>query len=315
MEETSVSEGHSPEPYARQDNPYFEIITLGHFVEGQISVKQNPPDKYSKEQDEAIERVWDETNAARLEKNLKELRETPQLKFKSASIEDEVLQLEVTDGTYKDHAAVQNEDFRELFPDFDPKIIGTNIVVRTSDNRLMIVQRGLDSATKPGAMSVVGGQWDITKDCDEKGVWDPFKTITRELEEETGIKRDEIDNLAVTGIIHNKTANNPSLIFYADSILSSEEIKQRVGDGEVTVKFIDDEKKKIESAILWWASSPSPSGSSALSIYGREKFGQEWLDWINRRINRRYSKIYSILSPEQLTSIDNKAARALSRKD
>lgn len=297
----------------KTENPYFDILASGSFGEGQIKIIQNPQEQYPQEIAEAIEAVWELRNKARLEKGQKPMTATPQLKLKAVATNDGNLVMELTEGTYKDHIARQDKVFRERFKDFDPKIIGTNIVVRTADNRLMIVQRGLDAATKPGAMSVVGGQWDILKDCHEDGTWDPFKTITRELEEEAGIKREEIDKLQATGIIYNKAASNPSMIFYADTTLKEDQIRERVGDGEVLVKFIPDDEKEIEHSILWWASSPSPSGASALALYGKEKFGQEWFSRINQRIQERHERFYSNLAPDQLKQIDLKAARRLSK--
>lgn len=296
----------------KESNPYFDILASGSFGEGQIKITQNPQEQYPKDLQEAIEHVWGARNKKRLEVGQKPLEATPQLKLKSVITSDGNMLIELTEGTYKDHIARQDKGFREQFKDFDPKIIGTNIVVRTVDGQLMIVQRGLSSATKPGAMSVVGGQWNIIKDCDANGTWDPFKTITRELEEEAGVRRDEIDKLRATGIIYNKAANNPSMTFYADSSLTADQIKERIGDGEVLVKFIPDDEKEVEHSILWWTSSPSPSGASALALYGREKFGQEWFDKVSNRIIERSQRFYSKLTPAQLEQIDRKAARRLS---
>lgn len=295
------------------NNPYFDILASGRFGVGQINVTQNLQEEYPQELKEAIEAVWSSRNQARAQAGHPLLEATPQLKLKSVATEDGNLVIELSEGTYKDHIAWQDKAFKEKFKDFDPKIIGTNIVVKTADDQLMIVQRGLGAATKPGAMSVVGGQWDITKDCDEKGSWDPFRTITRELEEETGIKRDEIDNLTATGIIYNKAANNPSMIFCAESSLNADQIRERIGDGEVLVKFIPDEEKDVEHSILWWTSSPSPSGASALALYGRDKFGEEWFDKVNQRINYRHARLYSNLTSDQLKQVDSKAARRLSK--
>lgn len=302
------------ETEGRRENPYFDIPILGKFGKGKILVKQSPQEQYSEGQEAAIEKVWQARNEARLAAGQKPL-ESASLNLKRAIVENDRLVIEVAEGTYKDHIAIQDRDFRNAFPDFDPRTIGTNIVVRTNDSKLMIIQRSMDSATKPGALSVVGGQGDIGKDCDEDGIWDPFKTIARELEEEAGIKKDEVNNLVAAGIIYNKTIRNPSIIFYADSSLSSDQIRQRVGDGEVWVKFIAGDQADLEHSILWWTSSPSPSGSAALAIYGKDKFGIGWLNKINNRIEERNVRLYSKLFPDQLKSIDQKAFRMLSRKD
>lgn len=239
----------------------------------------------------------------------------PQLTFKSVSVEKGILTMRVSPSNYKDHIAMQEKEARNRFPEFASETIGTNILIRTADEKLMIVQRGLDVATKPGAMSIIGGQPHLDVDLDEHGNWAPFKTAVRELGEEGAIHKGEFGPVVMSGIIYNKAAHNPSVIFYAETTLSADEIRTRreQTDEEVAARFIPDDKREIEKAILYWASSPSPSGASALALYGKEKFGEEWFDQINGRIKYRDQKFYSKLSPDQLKSIDEKAARRLTQ--
>jgi 8-oxo-dGTP pyrophosphatase MutT (NUDIX family) len=313
MPEQSLGQ-HSIEKPLQLDNSFFRIIALGSFNHDNYQVRQNEQRTYSSNIQNDIRIVWQKVNKERGGNDMKVLTNDPQLGLASIRVEDGTIIFDTALSSYKDQIAWQDKEFRQKYPDFNPNILGTNILIGTSDNKLMIVQRSFESATEPGTMSIAGGQPDINNDCDENGIWDPFKTVTRELEEETGVKKDELKEVEMKSVVFNKVANNPTVLFFAVTDLSSDEIKQRTTDREVNVRFINDEQQKIEHTILWWSSSKSPSGSSALSIYGSGKFGLDWLEKINNRLIRRDQRFYSKLSPSQLRSIVEKASGNLSKK-
>ena len=292
-------------------NPYFDILASGKFGEGDISARLSLNTTKPKELIEETESIWEETNSKRVSEGKTPLKAEPQLSLKGVNVVDGKLNIELASSSYKDHIAMQNKDLRARYAEYAPRVLGTNVLVKTADGQLIVAQRGLDAATKPGALSVPGGQPNFSTDLRGEDNWDPFATVKRELTEEAGIETNELTDIKASGIIYNKAANNPSMIFFAETNLSADQIRSRATDREINIKFIPDTKEDIEHAILWWAFSPSKSGASALALYGREKFGEEWFRWINERLEKREEK-YKTLDSEQLAKLNKRASERIS---
>lgn len=298
-----------------EKNPYFEVMAYGQFNPDQVKVENGNAPIISEALQELIDKDWNARNAKR--QQLKQLVLESESKFifcESPHIEDGKLKLAVALSDFKNFLATRSDQIRRKFPELVADIIGTNIILKTSDNKILVVQRSLEAATKPGALSVVGGYADPETDVDSQGIWAPFKTVTRELQEETGVSAGEVSNMAILGIIDNLASNNPSVIFLAETKLSSSDVKKRKGE-EVIVKFIADDQKEIEKAIFWWAFSPSPTGSAALALLGRQEFGEQWFNFVNQRIVQRHQRLYSKLSAEGGKKLESRSANRLSRMD
>ena len=295
------------------ENPYFEIMVSGRFSQDQVKVRMDSHVDLPKELSEKIEDDWTKRNVTRIAKGQKPMDSDPKYIFtKKPEAEGKTLMLEVSQSGFKEFMATRDVEIRKQFPQHVADIIGTNVLIKTSDNKLMIVQRGLDAATKPGAMSVIGGYADPGIDSGEDGTWSPFKTVSRELKEEAAVDNDEINNLSISGVVYNKNANNPSVVFTAETKLTSDEIRKRKGE-EVIVKFIEDDQKEIEKAVLWWAFSPSPTGAATLALYGRDKFGDEWFSYVNQRITQRHKRLYQHLNQDQEKQLEKRSANRLSK--
>jgi len=102
------------------------------------------------------------------------------------------------------------------------------------------------------------------------------------------------------------------MIFFAETALTAAEIEKRTTDKEINVKILPDTKEDLEHAILWWAFSPSPSGASALALYGKQKYGDEWFNWINERLTRR-DIVYTSMDEQQLAKLNKRAADRLTK--
>lgn len=305
-------------------NPYFEVLASGRFLPENVKIAIEPyptlPDELQKEVDDE----WDRRNQEQVAKGGRVFRDNPQFVLqKNPIIQDESLDMKLYLSSFKGFIASQKKEIGEKMPAASGSI-GTNVLLETQDGKLMVIQRDIHAATKPGAMSVIGGYADFDSDLQGNGErWDPFETIKRELNEEAGVHAGELLDLVSLGVIQNKTVNNPTFVFYGKAALTSEEIKEKNilrglnPDEDIQLRFIPNSQKEIERMILWWAFSPSPSGAGTLALYGKEKFGDEWFENIQNRLTYRENRLYGELKelPEdRVKRFENRATKRLLRQ-
>lgn len=303
-------------------NPFFDVYVSGSFSPENVEIEQGDV-PFTGDEKGIVDTEWDKINTQRVSEGKNPYRDEPQIAMATQPmVEDNKLKLKVYPSSFKYSVVIKNPEIASQLPDFKGNM-GTNIVVRTEDGKLMVIQRDPDALIKPGAMSVPGGFPDTDKDLDD-GIWNPFLTIERETREETGIEKEELGGLTVSGVVINKQSAGPGIMFYGSTRLTSEEIKVRNGlsedekkEEDIKIRFIDDDKTEIERAILWWAFSPSPSGASALALYGKNKFGDEWFDHLQKRLSYRNDRLYSKLTDlpaDQLKRFEGKPVERLLRK-
>lgn len=287
--------------YAYPQNPFFETLAVGSFSPAQVVVETQLPTSKPTPFKEAILEHW-----GRKDNNPRGLRRTLTLQTQPI-IKNNQLHLATAESTFLEFDATRDPEVRKSYSDsvhtVDP--LGTSVLLITEDEKLLLVQRPHNAATKPDAMSVISGYPEVAgdptrigkiPDADESGNWNPFQTIIRELAEETGIYKSELssNDFVLTGIIFNKSSNQPVVTFAAKTFLTAEHIKERelVGktDGEVRVRFIPNTYTAIEDMLLTFAASSSPSGIASLLFYGRQQFGDEWYKKINSRLTEEHQK-------------------------
>jgi|SRR3989344_5460373 len=119
--------------------------------------------------------------------------------------------------------------------------LGASSVLITADNKLVIAQKVQGDAA--GSIDAIGGYVDPRKDTDPKtGEIDLFNTATREVLEETGMKSGEISDIQCLGLSYEYAGLCHFIAsFVLKTQLSSEEIKRRVGDKEITVMIVNPE--------------------------------------------------------------------------
>ena len=171
-------------------NPYFEVLTSGNFSSEKVSVAVEPYPKLSDELQKEVDDEWEKRNKEQVGERRKPFRDDPQfILHEKPNIQAGALDMSLYIGGFKLFIAAQNKEIADKLP-IKPGSLGTNIVLETADNHLMIIQRDINAPTKPGAMSVAGGYADFDKDLEENGErWNPFKTVKRELKEEAGWKK------------------------------------------------------------------------------------------------------------------------------
>tara|TARA_Y100000310_G_scaffold207383_1_gene207881 strand:- start:2554 stop:3342 length:789 start_codon:yes stop_codon:yes gene_type:complete len=152
-----------------------------------------------------------------------------------------------------------------------PSGMGINAVVVSSDKKIAMVNR-FPHLDHPERISVApGGVY--------KGL-PPFQGIREELQEELGIKKDELKKNVLIGISNRLSSRvNHELSFLMETFLSSVEMKERAkkakeSDGELF--FLNKEEKELHDYLRENYEMLIPTGFSALVMAGRHWWSSQW---------------------------------------
>ncbi len=114
-----------------------------------------------------------------------------------------------------------------------PNVLVTSTVLITSDNKMMVQERGA-SAHQSGNIDALGGHIDPKSDV-YNGRVDVFFSARRELMEETGLNPDEITSIQGLGLIYNfSDTSHYAMPFVARTPLKAQQVLSRIRDNEET---------------------------------------------------------------------------------
>jgi 8-oxo-dGTP pyrophosphatase MutT (NUDIX family) len=204
----------------------------------------------------------------------------------SPEVVKDVLFLPVTTSTFMVFDATRETETRIQFASLLADPIGTSVVVATGDNQLLLGQRPPNAPKRANQLCVISGYPEVEvdtirhklPDVDTQGNFDPFRTVARELTEETGLPQDNLHDLRLTSVIVNNATDQPILTFAAGTHLTSSEILQHTGDGELYVRFIPDTESAVEETAQHFTETQAPTGIATVLYYGRNRFGSRWFE-------------------------------------
>lgn len=221
-----------------------------------------------------------------------------------------------------------------------------SIVLITKDNRLILQHRSARNkmyANVPGAS--VGGYLTGQFDPGRKGIFIPIDTefvkndAAREANEELGLDREDFATLNIAGITHGKVQMHDEFVLFAQSGLTSEEMKEKalkasrnakLSEEEFDEKFVDIESSPdtISTLITQVKCPIPPTHIAAFFATGYhmmiEKFGaqkaQEWKRKLQENMIKNYKEIdrmvedYYLQNPDMLTYIPERHKNSILRK-
>ncbi len=149
--------------------------------------------------------------------------------------------------------------------------LGISAVVRTGDDKIVLMKRSAQVGEYPGKLDVFGGHVEPGKHM-VNGVPDPCAGIREELREELNLSAEEIPDLRIIGMIRNAETSKPELVFLAKSFLSLDDIrekaKQATDAGEYdSLVSVSDRRDSLEKYLDENAGRFSPSGLGSLWVY------------------------------------------------
>jgi len=281
------------------DNPFFEIPVRGRYTRGQVNVIyggeeiQRPPEVIKQ-----IDREWEKQLAAG-----KKLSNNELLILLDRKVQDGRLTLKLGNGYYKDY--VGTYDLRMTHPEWAPQLLTTATCLETADGFLVLNERK-EVFKYPGWVGSFGGVADKS-DVNEEGNIDPFKTAIRETSEEAGIPEEDLTEIVCMGVMRDPKTNIEVVLFRSKTNLTKEEIEQGQNtdkqEGSNIYLPIEEEKMKLKA--LDFAKTTVTDALAVVALVGEEKFGDEWLDHLIKRLKRR-GDVYASLSEEQRKEIESR---------
>jgi hypothetical protein len=179
--------------------------------------------------------------------------------------------------TYKDYLGsnVHHTEWAERHgPDVLANPVGTSVALRSSDGVLVFGMRSARVALYPRHAHPFGGTMEVPE---PGGQVDLIAEMERELAEEAGIERGELDDLRVIALAEDCTLRQPELIYAAHARLSAAAINARLDPEEHTACWmVRDEQQEIDG-VLGGAIPLSPVLRATLLAWGAKRFGQDWL--------------------------------------
>ena len=145
--------------------------------------------------------------------------------------------------TYDDFFVSKKNEFHARFPnEVTSNVLSAGCIIITSDNYLVLGTRSNHLALEPGKITVVSGMAD-SRDIIQNKQIDVFGCIRREIQEETGIKEDELQCLSCIGLVDNFKHRNLYVPFFGRVSVPFSQILERRNDGEI-LEFVKIENSK-----------------------------------------------------------------------
>lgn len=265
-----------------QERPEIEhkakVLICGYFKPEEIDVFQAPSTFQTNAQTEAnIEREWGPKLA-------KGWFAGPLSRLESYTLTpDGKLQIGVSNTTFDKYVGTRDlQTVRTHGIEFTANPIGVSAALVTVDGKLIIGHKVQGDAA--GSIDAVGGYVHPQKDINpETGKLDLVLATKREIEEETGVKGDEITGIGCLGIAQEYAGLfHPVIPFTVSTSLRAEDIVKRTNDGEVRVMVIDPFKipnspnEDLISAMKIRYPQVEPDGQITLALASKYLKGVEY---------------------------------------
>ncbi|HEY8478069.1 MAG TPA: NUDIX hydrolase [Chloroflexota bacterium] len=116
---------------------------------------------------------------------------------------------------------------RESLVDVAADPLGVSAVVTTSDGKLLLGVRSHRVAEYRGWIDLVGGNVDPAAHLVD-GVPDPVRAVLQEVQEELGVRAEDVERVVCLGLARNTRTGKPELIF-ATALAASSELFLQTG--------------------------------------------------------------------------------------
>jgi hypothetical protein len=195
-------------------------------------------------------------------------------RLEAHEVDEHGLHLRLSRTTYKDYLGtnVRHPDWSE--PQLLANPVGTSVALLSGDGILVFGMRGDSVALYPRHAHPFGG----TMEVPEPGsTVDLIAEMAREIEEEIGINRHELDDLRAIALTEDRILRQPELVYAARTSLACANIMVRLDLHEHTACWtVPDDASAIE-AVLCGPMPVSPVLRATLLAWGAERFGVTWL--------------------------------------
>ena len=260
---------------------FFNIITEGRFTPDQIRVVLTEPGASmarSKASEKFIETEWQRLITTGVKPWPNDTAPS-RYRFVEARIrkehEDEYLEVTLDPGvSYRDAIGSRPAGFKKFGPEYMPNPVGVTTVIRAKNKKgedmLLVTLRSVKNDFKGGGYHVsTGGIMEIKKDAS------PADTAVREITEEVGLKKEELNSLVCCGVVENKlVSSSVEIVFDATTNITVEEIMSRVHDDENELLFIPATPEKMREWLVVPTHANMGITNAAVLMVGRDMVAQ-----------------------------------------
>ncbi len=295
--------------------PFFEIPVSGHFSREEVEITDSKLDfEFDNKFQKRINEIW-QKKKKQIEEKGGHLEDRPKLVVLDNSIKSGKLCLTLGHSSYKDYVGSTDPKLRYLIgAERLPKFLGAAALLETSDNFLVLNERSQSVFQYNGWLSVFAGSTEL-EDLNVNGVIDPFTTAIRETKEETEVENMEIADIKCLGYMVDSFTDAEAMLFHVKTTLTKVELEslqrnKNLDEGKSV--FIPIDAGEVRKKILEFSKVFVSDGASVLTLFGRDKFGQEWFNNVVERLNRR-GKVYNSLTDKQRQILEDKLILRLAR--
>ena len=255
-------------------DPSLSIVALGDWPADRLSATVAASGlRLSPEHQAAIDRVWAESQA----QSGIDLFDGPLCRLEALSVDERGLHLRVSPTSYRvfigtngRHPQWADEPGRHAMA--DP--IGTSVALRSSDGVLIFGRRSQRVALYRGCAHPFGGTMELPASAT---AIDLLGEMRRELDEEIGVRGDDLTDLRVIALIEDRHLRQPELVYAAQCRLTAEVITSRLDLHEHTGCWLCADQRADLEAALAPGQSLTPVLAGTLLAWGWRRFGDEWL--------------------------------------
>ncbi|OGM31447.1 hypothetical protein A2803_05250 [Candidatus Woesebacteria bacterium RIFCSPHIGHO2_01_FULL_44_21] len=255
------------------ENPYFRVFTEGIFQAETVTAEIVPSTRKLTENLQAqLDERWSDYQGKKWPND-----ENPsRFRYEGYEVVDGVVKLKVAPSiSYKDSITWGPDLTQQYGQDAAPLPLMVSSLIETSDGKIVIGKRNGRADYKAGGLSGMGGAINIKEDTRPDGTLDILHALGREIEEESGVKLQEIKP-TLHGIIYNPVSGTVNLGFVVTTSLSSDEIKKRPHDDENELLFIDIDPDTVQNLVLTRVNAFTTETLELLMSVGEQKFGKRW---------------------------------------
>jgi len=166
--------------------------------------------------------------------------------------------------------------------------LGISATLITSDGWLILGRRNQRVACHAGYVHTIGGGLELNE-MNDNGKFDPFASLQRELNEELGIKQEDIKEIVCLGLIRDRQILQPEIIFDAHLNLSRDDLGGRINiedpdeEHDAMVECRDDPKAIVP--FIRTTRMMAPIAVGAICLHGQRCFGHQWYAHALNEIN------------------------------
>jgi 8-oxo-dGTP pyrophosphatase MutT (NUDIX family) len=253
----------------------FNVLVDEEFDCKQVKISyKDTQNECPEEASELIERIWLRKASSGIE-----LFDGKLFQVVSFTTKSQTLLLELQNTSYKHFVATREEEFVSKFgPRMISNPLSVGAVVVSSDGYFVMGKRRSDLYFNPGKYGLIAGTMDRGKDFSDETP-SPCKAIMRELSEEKGVDRSEIQEVLCLGLIYNIDYGQTYMPFYvrlgiAHSVLRNslpreKEFKKFIyvkSSGSEVSDFLAKNIKRVSQTCL-----------GNILMFGKKTFGEIWM--------------------------------------